>query len=113
MLKRISVNKLILGFLVSMLILSAFGINYAVGLDGLEVKNLSLEEAIQLVMQNNPDIEIAGLAVEKAKAEHKLARDQAHDLKSEEVTTYQSGLIKWFNPKAKEVALVMEEKSMM
>ncbi len=114
MLKRISVNKLILGFLVSMLMLSALGINYAVGEDGPEVKNLSLEEAVELAMQNNPDIEIAGLAVEKAKAEHKLARDQANDAKNDakelDINTYEIDIAKRFNPKAKEVALVMEEK---
>ncbi len=110
MLKRIFTKKLVSGFLVSLLMLSGFGINYAVGVDGPEVKALSLEEAIELAMQNNPDMEIDGLAVEKAEEEYKLARDQARDLKNDMVTTYELGLAKWVNPKAKEVALILEEK---
>ncbi|MBU7008206.1 TolC family protein [Phosphitispora fastidiosa] len=117
MLRQILTKKLFLGFLVSVLMLSAFGINYAVGVDGPEVKTISLEEATELAMQNNPDMEIESLAVEKAQIEHDGAKATAktHEKKEKRdrehyYLTYEVGLLRWFNPKAKEVALVLAEK---
>ncbi|WP_418791059.1 TolC family protein [Phosphitispora sp. TUW77] len=111
MLKRLFTKKLFLGFLVSLLMLSAFGINYAVGVDGAEVKNLSLEEAIELAMNNNPDMEIQDLAVQKAQIEYDSAKRTAKKLDEEYVNTYEFGLVKWVNPKSKEVALILAEKT--
>jgi len=103
-------KKLFLGFLVSALMLSAFGINYAVGVDGPEVKTISLEEATELAMQNNPDMEIENLAVEKAQIEHDGAKATAKRMDEENVSTYELGQLKWVKPKAKEVALVLAKK---
>ncbi|MCL4442302.1 MAG: TolC family protein, partial [Firmicutes bacterium] len=98
-------KKFIIGLIVTLVLLTAVSINYAVGVDGPKVRELSLKEATDLALKNNPDIELADLAVQKAEAEYDGAKRDADfdiDIATESpsyMTPYQYGVLKWVNPK--------------
>ncbi|PKM42105.1 MAG: hypothetical protein CVV03_10525 [Firmicutes bacterium HGW-Firmicutes-8] len=110
MVKMLFTKKIVLGILVTLVLLTAVGINYAVGVDGPVVKELSLQEALDLAVKNNPDIELADLAVKRAQVECDGAKDVADDLEINVVNTYQTGIMKWVTPKAKEMTLILAQK---
>ncbi len=110
MVKRLGEKKIIFGILVTLILLTAGGINYAGGIDGPKVRELSLQEAVYLAVKNNPEIELADLAVKKAQNEYDGASDVAYKLEYDYVQTHQIGVIKWVNPKATEVALALAKK---
>lgn len=110
MVKMLFTKKIVLGILVTLVLLTAVGINYAIGVDGPKVKELSLQEAVDLALKNNPDIELADLAVKRAEVEYDGAKDTAYDLDPGTISTYTVGLTKWYVPKAKEVALDLAKK---
>ncbi|PKM82444.1 MAG: hypothetical protein CVU89_05415 [Firmicutes bacterium HGW-Firmicutes-14] len=111
MLTRLFRKKVLFGILTALVMVTVAGINYAVGVDGPETRELSLEEAVDLALKNNPDIEIAELSLKKAKVEYDAAQDRADEVGVEYVNTYEAGLLKWVSPKAKEVAYVLAKKN--
>jgi len=111
MVEKLLNKKIVFGTLTALILLSALGINYAAGVDGPQVRELSLQEAVELALRNNPDMEIAKLAVDKAEVEYEGAKDAADDWEVENVQTYELGLLKWVKPKATEVALSIAEKN--
>ena len=110
MVKMLFTKKIVLGILVTLVLLTAVGINYAVGVDGPKVTELSLQEAVDLALKNNPDMELAVLAVKRAELDFEGAKRSAYYLKEKEVNTYPDGIVKWVTPKAKEVAFVLAQK---
>lgn len=107
-------SKVISGVLAGALLLTAFGINSAIGLDGPKTTELSLEQAVELAIKNNPDMEVAKLKVEKAEIAVEGANKAAKAARAAEDkagTTYQNSLVKDYNPKAAAVSLEIEKKS--
>lgn len=104
-------KKIITGLLFAIVLLAVAGINYAIGVDGPKVHELSLQQAVDLALKNNPDMEIAELAVQKAEKQYKGAKYSADSIETEDVHTYEAGLLKWVNPKAAEVGLTLAKKS--
>lgn len=104
-------RKVIIGILVSVFLLVGIGVNYAIGVDGPKVRDLSLQEAVDLAVKNNPDIQIAALGVQKAQIQYKGAKYTADQLDLENVSTYEVGQLKWVKPKAMEIALNLAQKS--
>lgn len=122
MLKRILSKKLFFGVLVTTALLLAVGINYAVGVDGPKVQELNLQNAIDLAVKNNPDMQLAGLAVQKAEINYDSAVKTAKRIDPETffsgsstgnspAAQYQWGLTIWVQPKATEVALLLAQKN--
>lgn len=111
--KNIIKSKGFLGLLVTVILLTVFSINYAVGVDGPQVKNLNLQEAIDLAIENNPDYQIAKLSVDKAQSDLDAANSiiRASMYKTDNINSYQSALVKFYNPKAAEVNLIITQKS--
>lgn len=103
-------KKAVIGILVTLILLAVAALN-AIGIDGPKIKELSLQEAVDLALKNNPDMEIAELGVQKAQVQYDGARETAGDLSVEDVQTYEYGLLKWVNPKAAEVGLNLAKKS--
>lgn len=110
MLRKFLRKKVIIGILVTLAMLTAVGVNYAVGVDGPELTKLSLEEAVELALKNNHDIELARIDLEKADTAYESAREAARDIPTDSVQTYEYGLLKWISPKAAEVAFKLAEK---
>lgn len=103
-------NKAVISLLVTLLLISLIGVNLAVGDKGPAVKTLTLKEATDLAMKNNPDVKIADLGVKKSELEHKNAKYNSDKLDVDYVNTYQLGLVKWVAPKEKENALALAKK---
>lgn len=78
----------------------AAGVTFAGG-DGKQAKSISLEQAVDLAMENNYDLKLAKLATKKADKEYRGAKDGADKLKSELIQTYEAALGKYVNPRAK------------
>jgi len=104
-------RKILIGILVSVFLLVGIGVNYAIGVDGPKVRELGLQEAVDLAVKNNPSIEIADLSLQKAERQYEGAKFTADSLDTRDVNTYQVGLLKWVNPKATEVGLTLAKKS--
>lgn len=120
MLKRILSKKLIIGIMVTAALLMAVGINYAVGVDGPKVQELSLQNAIDLAVKNNPDMQLADLKVQKAQIEYDSAVDTAQRTSVDQIldgknlgmlSQYQWGLIKWVQPVSTEAAYTLAQKN--
>ena len=111
MVKMLFTKKIVLGILVTLALLTAVSINYAVGVDGPKVTELSLQEAVYSALKNNPDIELAELAVKKAELDYDLAKRNAHDIKDYDIDVYPEWVTKWVTPKAKEVAWTIAQKA--
>lgn len=110
MIKKCIGNKAVISVLITLLLVSLIGVNFAVGNKGPAVKSLTLKEATELAMKNNPDIKIADLEVKKSELEYKNAKYNSDKLDVDDVNTYQLGLVKWLNPKDKENALALVKK---
>ncbi len=110
MIQRLIEKKIAVGILVTLILLTVAGINYAGGVDGPKVRELNLPEAVDLALKNNPDIELADLAVKKAQNEYDGAVNVANGLEYDYVQTRETGIVKWVTPKASEVALVLAKK---
>lgn len=105
--------KKIIVILLVTLAFGSLGIKMATGVDGPKEKSLSLDDAINLALKNNPDVEIAKLNAQKAQIEYNGALKTAHDMKNLEDKsggTYETGLARYVNPKACEVTLVLDKK---
>jgi outer membrane protein len=110
MVQRLLGKKPVICFLVTLMLLAVIFITHAIGVDGPKVKELTLQEAVYLAAQNNPDIELAKLAVQKADIEYYGALSVADKMDTSYITNYQTGAIKWISPKATEVAFVLAKK---
>ena len=86
-----------------------------------EVREISLNDALDLALKNNPDMELADLSVRKAKVEYDSARKTANRIDPDTVFSgsdptntpaaqYQMGLAIWYQPKATEVAYLLAQK---
>lgn len=104
-------NRFVFIILVSLVLVGVVGANFAVGDSGPKVEELSLNQAVDLSLKYNPDIQVADLEVKKAEAELKNAKYTAGKIKTDTVNSYELGLAKWVNPKAYDNALVMAKKS--
>lgn len=124
MLKKVLSKKLFTGVLVTIALLMAVGINYAVGVDGPKVQELSLQNATDLAVKNNPDMQLADLAVQKAEINYDIAKTTASRMNIEDINNgvsggtplsptaqYQLGLAYWVQPKATEVAYLLAQKN--
>jgi len=122
--KKILSKKMLLGILITTVLLMAAGISYAVGVDGPEVRELSLSAALDLAVKNNPDMELADLTVRKAEINYDSAKRTAARMDVEEdilngksgnfpltpAAQYQLGLTYWVQPKATEAAYILAQK---
>jgi outer membrane protein len=111
MVQRLLGKKPMFCLLVTLMLIAVVLIGHAVGVDGPKVKELTLQDAVYLATYNNPDIELAKLALKKAEIEYDGAVYSAKEYDIEDVNTYTLGAIKWITPKAKEIALVLARKS--
>lgn len=110
MIKKFTGNKVVISLMVTLLLISLIGVNLAVGDKGPAVKSLTLKEATDLAMKNNPDIKIADLSIKKSELEYKNAKYNSDKLDADYVNTYQLGIVKWLTPKQKENALAVTTK---
>lgn len=110
MVKKFIGKKAIISLMVTLVLVSLIGVNFAIGDNGPAVKSLTLKEATELAMINNHDIKIGDLKVRKSELEFKNAKYNADKLKIEDVKTYQLGIVKWLTPKEKENSLALAKK---
>lgn len=119
MLKKVLGKKqLFFGILATTVLLLAFSINYAIGVNGPQVKSLSLNEAIDAAVKSSLDLKLADLTVQSADIKHNGAIDAANNLDDFDTKTsgmsvdaaYQAGLAKWYYPTATEVDLLLAKK---
>ncbi len=108
-------KKFIIGLIVTLVLLTAVSINYAIGVDGPKVKGLSLQEATELALKNNPDLELAKLAVDRAQVEYDAADDAAYILykslkEGKNPETYELGKVLSYYPVLRKNALTLAEK---
>ncbi len=103
-------KKTFLVIVVTLFLVGILGANFAVGNSGVKTEELSLKEAVDLAVKNNPDIKIAELSVKRAEAEFENVEDTADDIKADKVNSYQLALAKWVNPKAYDNAVIMTKK---
>ncbi|MDT3700858.1 MAG: TolC family protein [Thermincola sp.] len=122
--QKILRRKKFIGVLITTVLLMAAGISYAVGVDGPEVRELSLSAALDLAVKNNPDMELADLTVRKAEINYDSAKRTAARMDVEEdilngksgnfpltpAAQYQLGLTYWVQPKATEAAYILAQK---
>lgn len=113
MIRKYLASKASIAILVTLILTSVVGVTYAIGVDGPKVKDLSLQEAVELALKNNPEMEVAKLKVTKAEISVDGAKRAAKDARATEEkngTSYQNSLVKDYNPTAAEVSLEIEKR---
>lgn len=125
MLNKILNKKLFIGVLLTTALLMAVGINYAVGVDGPKVQELTLQGAVDLAMKNSTDIQLADLDIKKKEIEYDTAVSAANRIDLDKVNRgvlengdpmplsmqYGNSVTYWVAPKAAEVKLAVAKKN--
>lgn len=101
-------NKKVTFFITAMLLitLAVGGITYAQS-TGPQVKELSLQQAIDLAMANNNDLKLARIETKKAERDLVLAEKNADDIDLDKMNTYDLGKLKWVAPRAAQMAVTL------
>lgn len=76
---------------------------------GPQVKELSLPQAIELALKNNPDMELAKVEVDSAQASYDGAKATADHMESNNkiLETYDGGKLKWVAPAGTQMKLTL------
>lgn len=99
------VKKLLVVMLLVSVSLLAAGLGTAQ--NGVPVKELSLQQAIDLALKNNPDMELAKIDVDSAQLSYKGAKDAADDVDADTISTLQTYQTKWITPRQRQKSLTL------
>jgi len=77
---------------------------------GPQVKELSLPQAIELALKNNPDMELAKVDVDSAQVSYDGAKDTADDMDVTTVQNYDLGKLKYVAPAATKMSLTLAKE---
>lgn len=77
---------------------------------GPQVKELSLPQAIELALKNNPDMELAKVDVDSAQVSYDGAKDTADDMDVTTVQNYDLGKLKYVAPAAAKMSLTLAKE---
>ncbi|MFZ5641820.1 MAG: TolC family protein [Bacillota bacterium] len=77
---------------------------------GPQAKELSLQQAIDLALKNNPDMALAKVDVDSAQAAYDGAKYTADAMDVDRVQTYEMGKLKWNAPAATKMALTLAKE---
>lgn len=90
--------------------ISLFGAGIVKAQKGPQAKEISLQQAIDLALKNNPDMELAKVDVDSAQVAYDGAKYTADKLEVENVNTYEMGQLKWVVPRKTQQGLTLAKE---
>lgn len=99
-------------WLVVLLLISVSLLATGIGMaqKGSKVKELSLQQAVDLALKNNPDMELAKVDVDSAQVAYDGAKYTADEMDLETVQTYEAGQLKWVAPAGAKMKLTLAKE---
>ncbi len=87
------------------------GITYAAS-TGTGVKDLSLDQAVKLGLENNYDLKLSELDLTTAERAYSAAKDVAKEISGDKISSYSLAQTKWVSPRSAQMNLTLATKKL-